>query len=236
MMCVRTDLLMVNVYVVCSTTTMASTDTARENTVRPPSGAMRPPPLEKLAAFMGAQSKEPNSNSTSRPRLAVAALRTGSSTSVTTSASTLDSTAVNLPNTRSASPSALSTSPPHSETRSMDGEAGDALTSERLEKLDQDNPSLQEKKPVKVGYKNIPSLDTITARLVKARQLSIDGTAKPPEAPMIEDPKTPGVQMKAPEHPLQFPWCVSSENTFMVFPSKTSGEFLTYLPPQDNLS
>jgi len=118
----------------------------------------------------------------------------------------------------------------------MDGEAGDALTSERLEKLDQDNPSLQEKKPVKVGYKNIPSLDTITARLVKARQLSIDGTAKPPEAPMIEDPKTPGVQMKAPEHPLQFPWCVSSENSFMVFPSKTSGEFLTYLPPQDNLS
>jgi len=27
---------------------------------------------------------------------------------------------------------------------------------------------------------------------------------------MIEDPKTPGVPMKAPEHPLEYPWCVQS--------------------------
>lgn len=206
---------------------MASTDTARENTVRPPAGAGRPPPLEKLVALMGAQSKEPNSSSTSRPRLAVAALRTGSSTSVTTSTSTLDSTAVNIPNTRSVSPSALSTSPPHSETQSVDGEGGDALTSERLEKLNQENPPVHEKKPVKVGYKNIPSLDTITARLVKARQLSIDGTTKPPEAPMIEDPKTPGVQMRAPEHPLQFPWYVSSQKSVTAFASESLRELLT---------
>ena len=60
-----------------------------------------------------------------------------------------------------------------------------------------------------VGYKNIPSLDAITARLAKARTLSIDGTAKPPEAEIIEDPKTPGLMIKAPEHPLEHPWCVS---------------------------
>lgn len=61
-------------------------------------------------------------------------------------------------------------------------------------------------KKSKVGYKNIPSLDAITARLAKARAISVDGSAKPPDAEMIEDPKTPGIPMKAPEHPLQFPW------------------------------
>ncbi|KAF8878690.1 translation initiation factor eIF 4e-like domain-containing protein [Gymnopilus junonius] len=30
----------------------------------------------------------------------------------------------------------------------------------------------------------------------------------PPEPEMIEDPKTPGVPMKAPEHPLQYPWTI----------------------------
>jgi translation initiation factor 4E len=43
--------------------------------------------------------------------------------------------------------------------------------------------------------------------LAKAREkLSIDGTAKPPEPELIEDPKTPGIQIKAPEHPLQYNW------------------------------
>ncbi|KXN84467.1 Eukaryotic translation initiation factor 4E type 2 [Leucoagaricus sp. SymC.cos] len=191
---------------------MASTDTARENTVKRPSTG-RLPPLEKLVARMGlnTQSGGPNgapSNQASRPRLAANALRTGSSTSVATTASTADSTAVNVPNTRSASPSALSTSPSHSETQSVDEEGGDALTTERLEKHNQEIGPLPEKKPVKVGYKNIPSLDVITARLVKTRHLSVDGSSKPPEIAMIEDPKTPGVQIKAPDHPLQFPWTI----------------------------
>jgi len=51
-------------------------------------------------------------------------------------------------------------------------------------------------------------LDAISARLAKARSLSVDGSAMPPEPQMIEDPKTPGLVMKAPEHPLQFPWTI----------------------------
>ena len=60
----------------------------------------------------------------------------------------------------------------------------------------------------KIGYKNIPSLDAITARIAKQRamSLSVDGSANPPEPEMIEDPKSPGVSIKAPEHPLQFSW------------------------------
>lgn len=58
------------------------------------------------------------------------------------------------------------------------------------------------------GYKNIPSLDAITARLAKARTLSVDGTAKPPEPETIEDPKTPGLRVKAPEHPLEHTWTI----------------------------
>lgn len=61
------------------------------------------------------------------------------------------------------------------------------------------------KPPVK-GYKNIPSLDAITARLAKTRALSIDGTPKPPEPEMIEDPKSPGVHVMKEEHPLQYSW------------------------------
>ncbi|KAF5351123.1 hypothetical protein D9756_008202 [Leucocoprinus leucothites] len=221
---------------------MASTDTARENPAKPPT-AGRLPPLEKLVARMGlnAQSKDSNGDLGklgSRPRLAANALRTGSTTSVASTISTIDSTAVNVSNTRSASPSALSTSPPHSATRSVDGEGGDPLTSERLDQFNQENAPAAEKKPIKVGYKNIPSLDAITARLVKARQLSIDGTAKPPEAPMIEDPKTPGVHMKAPEHPLQFPWTIYHD-TKAKFPasaapisttSETSAPFSSHPP------
>ena len=111
--------------------------------------------------------------------------------------------AVNAPSTRSTSPAVTST-PPLSLTPSIpeDGPAPDPLTLEKLEKLNQETSE----RKVKVGYKNIPSLDAITQRLAKARSLSIDGSAKPPEAEMIEDPKTPGVPMKAPEHPLQFNW------------------------------
>jgi translation initiation factor 4E len=89
-------------------------------------------------------------------------------------------------------------------------QGGDLLTSERLEKLNEETKatvadSTIADKRIK-GYKNIPSLDAITARLAKTRSLSIDGSAKPPEAEMIEDPKTPGLAVKAPEHPLQYTW------------------------------
>ena len=66
----------------------------------------------------------------------------------------------------------------------------------------------KEKRKVVAGYKNIPSLDAITARLAKARSLSIDGSAKPPEPETMEDPKTPGLMVKRPEHPLEHTWCV----------------------------
>ena len=138
-----------------------------------------------------------------RPRLAAFALRTGPGSS--SSVATNDSMAVNVPSsTRSTSPSVLSTSPPSSIASSVEN-GGESLTSDKLEKFNQEN-SVPDKKNVKVGYKNIPSLDAITARLAKTRALSIDGTPKPPEPAMIEDPKTPGVHMKAPEHPLQFSW------------------------------
>ncbi|KAG6901427.1 hypothetical protein C0995_012102, partial [Termitomyces sp. Mi166 len=134
-------------------------------------------------------------------------LRGGSGSSVSL-ASTNDSTAVNAPTTRSTSPSAPSPSPPSETDGSEPG--GDLLTTEKVNELNQEQPPIVEKRKVKVGYKNIPSLDAITARLAKTRQLSIDGTAKPPEPEMIEDPKTPGVPIKPPEHPLQYPWCVPS--------------------------
>ncbi len=188
-------------------TTMASTDTTTNGTVKP-TGGSRLPPLEKLVARMALNNQlkdKENSPVSQRPRLAANALRTGSSISVATSASTTDSVAVNAPSTRSTSPSALSATPPQDPTTPTET-GGDPLTSDKLEKHNQETV---EKKSVKVGYKNIPSLDAITARLVKARQLSVDGSAKPPDAPMIEDPKTPGVHMTAPEHPLQFPWYVT---------------------------
>lgn len=173
----------------------------------PKPNASRLPSLNQLAARINLNSSPAanNNNITApRPRLAAFALRTGpgSSSSVTTN----DSTAVNVPSsTRSTSPSILSTSPPSSVASSV--EPGDPLTSEQLEKFNHEN-AVSEKKNVKVGYKNIPSLDAITARLAKTRALSVDGTPKPPEPEMIEDPKTPGVHVKAPEHPLQFSWTI----------------------------
>lgn len=170
------------------------------------------PSLNQLAARMnnGAPaSASALQSGSSRPRLAASILRTGSTNSVATTASTADSTAVQAPSTRSTSPAAISISPPQSTTPTIpehDVTPSEPLTSETLEKLNQETTTLPKK--TKVGYKNIPSLDAITARLVKARSLSIDGSAKPPEAELIEDPKTPGIAIKAPEHPLQYPWCV----------------------------
>lgn len=175
---------------------------------KPERSSVRPPSLNQLAARINLGSG-PNtpSSSPARPRLAASLLRTGSQTSLSTT-STNDSIAVNAPSTRSVSPALTATTaatPPKSTTPSIPEDAplasSEPLTQENLKELNQE---LKEKK-VK-GYKNIPSLDAITAHLAKARSLSVDGSARPPEAELVEDPKTPGATMKAPEHPLQFPW------------------------------
>lgn len=171
------------------------------------------PSLNQLAARIKLDAPSP-ATAGNRPRLAAALLRTSSQNSNVSSAaaSASDSVAVNPPSSRSVSPAALSVSPPHSNGSTPQGEQGDPLTSEKLEKLDQENNAKEESKDAKpkqkmpMGYKNIPSLDAITARLAKTRTLSIDGSAKPPEAETIEDPKTPGLRIKAPEHPLEHTW------------------------------
>jgi translation initiation factor 4E len=184
----------------------------------------RPPSLNQLAARLNS-----NSNATAvdnnahvvtapRPRLAAFSLRTGSNASN-------DSLAVNASSTRTASPSGASTTSTTSliskSTTPVNDFGGVPLTTEKLEEFNQETaaaadpvkipealPIIPEVPRRKVGYKNIPSLDAITARLAKARSLSVDGSAMPPEPQMIEDPKTPGLVMKAPEHPLQFSWFV----------------------------
>ncbi|EJD05453.1 translation initiation factor eIF4e [Fomitiporia mediterranea MF3/22] len=163
-----------------------------------------PPSLDKLAARITASGNAapPSTQSSSaRPRLAAQLLRTGSQISLTsTIASNADSTTVNPPTTRSVSPAGSSgTSSPLSTVPS----GGDPLTTERVEKL---NVETEKKAPV--GYKNIPSLDAITARMQMTRSLSVDGTTKPPEPETYEDPATPGIPQKVPEHPLQNKWTI----------------------------
>ncbi|KAK7061231.1 hypothetical protein R3P38DRAFT_2677057 [Favolaschia claudopus] len=180
----------------------------------------RLPSLNQLAARINinatngaAPAPAASSGSASRPRLSAFALRTTSNpnASNTSLVSTNDSIAVNAPSTRSTSPSALSSSPrsgtPSNEVVASGGDPN--LTAEKLEKLNQETTPVLPEKKTKVGYKNIPSLDAITARMQeRTRGLSIDGTLKPPEPEMIEDPKTPGIPMKAPEHPLEFNWTI----------------------------
>ncbi|KAI0073242.1 translation initiation factor eIF4e [Panus rudis PR-1116 ss-1] len=178
-----------------------------------PAAGVRMPSLNQLAARINLNASPSNASSASRPRLAASLLRTGSQVSLTSSAaaSASDSVAVNAPSTRSTSPAALSTSPPRSNTTTPVGdEKGEKLTTDNLEELNKETEkeieAEKKKERVPAGYKNIPSLDAITARLAKTRALSIDGTAKPPEAETIEDPKTPGLRIKAPEHPLEHNW------------------------------
>ena len=177
-----------------------------------------PPSLNQLAARITASGTNPVSSSnqsTSRPRLAAQLLRTGSQVSLTSSvaASVADSTVVNPPSTRSISPdsSSRASSPPGFVQNAANGTGvgdgsgpGEPLTAEKLEKLG----SVDGEKKVKVGYKNIPSLDAITARLAMARSLSIDGSPKPPEPETFEDPATPGIPQRKKEHPLQHSWYV----------------------------
>ncbi|EJF63604.1 translation initiation factor eIF4e, partial [Dichomitus squalens LYAD-421 SS1] len=187
-----------------------------------PSAGPRMPSLNQLAARINLNAPTP-ALAGSRPRLAASLLRTSSAASTTssTAASASDSVAVNAPTSRAESPGALSVSPPHSDRSTPVGEQadpGEPLTTEKVEKHNQE-VTADEKKPrqkMPVGYKNIPSLDAITARLAKARTLSVDGSAKPPEAETIEDPKTPGLRIKAPEHPLEHTWTLYHDNKTKV--------------------
>ncbi|KAG8216327.1 translation initiation factor eIF 4e-like domain-containing protein [Butyriboletus roseoflavus] len=194
-----------------------------------PVAAARPPSLNQLAARINLNSTSTTASATSspaRPRLVASILRTGSQTSLSTT-STNDSIAVNAPSTRSTSPALTASviaTPPKSTTPSIPEDAlmeTEPLAEESLNELNQETGTVTKPPEKKVkGYKNIPSLDAITARLAKARSLSIDGSARPPEAEMVEDPKTPGAVMKVPEHPLQFTWCVNmlSSGTTVPYP------------------
>ncbi|KAI0945094.1 hypothetical protein AcV7_001725 [Taiwanofungus camphoratus] len=170
------------------------------------SSGPRMPSLNQLAARINLNPNINPASASLRPRLAAALLRTSSQSSLSTAASTSDSTVVNPPASRSVSPANLSISPPNSNASTPgqgDAGRGEQVTSERLDRL---NKETERKEKVPMGYKNIPSLDAITARIAKTRTLSVDGTAKPPEAETIEDPKTPGLRIKAPEHPLEHIW------------------------------
>jgi len=196
------------------TLTMSTTD-AQEQSKQRPAGSGRLPSLNQLAARINLNNGASAStvNASNRPRLAASLLRTGSTTSVNTVA-TNDSTAVNAPSTRPASTGSTVSatgSNPGSVTDEPVEPGDDQITAEKLEKLDnatQDSASAVAVKKTRVGYKNIPNLETIAARLALSRQLSVDGSAKPPEPETIEDPKTPGLRVKAPEHPLEYPWSV----------------------------
>ncbi|KAI1788075.1 translation initiation factor eIF 4e-like domain-containing protein [Ganoderma leucocontextum] len=202
-----------------------------------PSASTRMPSLNQLAARINLNGPTPAAAG-NRPRLAASLLRTSSQSSTPSSnaPSTTDSIAVNAPTSRCESPSALSVSPPHSDRSTPLGEQGDPLTTDKVEQLNQETAT-EEKKPrqkMPVGYKNIPSLDAITARLAKAKTLSIDGTAKPPEAETIEDPKTPGLMIKAPEHPLEHPWTIfhDSKSKMPFTPASEGPTTATYTAPE----
>jgi translation initiation factor 4E len=102
---------------------------------------------------------------------------------------------------------------PHNSTKgSVNGDAiaaagpGEPLTTEQVEKLAQ-KTSILEKQTMKKtkGFKSIPTLDVIPALYARTRTLSVEGIVVLPEAEPIEDPQTPGLMTKPPEHPLQHP-------------------------------
>ena len=227
------------------TPTATTTTTSSSSVPAKKPSAVRLPSLNQLAARItsnaaaanGGAPIQPSTSSAARPRLAASVLRTvagsGSTTSVNTVTSNADSMAVNVPSTRSTSPAISNASTTTSNAQGDSVSGGEPLTEEKLEKLNQETasadgtvkfavaaaPVATEAPRRKVGYKNIPSLEAITSHLAKARasQLSVDGSTMPPEPEMIEDPKTPGVPMKAPEHPLQFPWYRYSLNTSLSY-------------------
>ncbi|KAF8268558.1 translation initiation factor eIF 4e-like domain-containing protein [Lactarius quietus] len=224
-----------------STNTSAASQPASDvpRTERP-IPANRLPSLNQLAARINVNNNPYTSQSSNRPRLAASLLRTGSQTSVSTATSLADSVAVNAPITRSTSPGALSTSPPNSTNGSVNGDAmtaagpGEPLTAEKVERLAQETAVMD--KPVKKakGFKNIPSLDAITARYARARTLSVDGTAVPPEAEPIEDPQTPGVMTKPHEHPLQHSWTIYHDTKARVPYTPMTASDSSYPAPADS--
>ncbi|KAH8992714.1 eukaryotic translation initiation factor 4E class II [Lactarius akahatsu] len=224
-----------------STNTSAASQSASDAPrIDRPSSSNRLPSLNQLAARIGVNSPSSTHSPANRPRLAASLLRTGSQTSVSTTTSLADSVAVNAPVTRSTSPGALSTSPPNSTNGSVNGDAitaagpGEPLTAEKVEKLAQETAVLD--KPVKKakGYKNIPSLDAITARYARARTLSVDGTAVPPEAEPVEDPQTPGVMTKPHEHPLQHSWTIYHDTKAKMPFTPMSASDSSYPAPADS--
>jgi translation initiation factor 4E len=197
--------------------TSSTTSSASAPVPKHPSSRI-PPSLNQLAARISAQGNAPAPSSTSqapsRPRLAAQLLRTGSQVSLASTAT--DSVAVNAPTTRSASPDTMGAlSPagseppfpipaPSSVAGPVPADSGEPLTKDKIEKH---NAELEKKGyAAPVGYKNIPSLDAITARMKMTRTLSIDGSLKPPEPETYEDPATPGIPQKKPEHPLENKW------------------------------
>ncbi|KAH9025951.1 eukaryotic translation initiation factor 4E class II [Lactarius pseudohatsudake] len=224
-----------------STNTSAASQSASDAPrIDRPSSSNRLPSLNQLAARIGVNNPSSAHSPANRPRLAASLLRTGSQTSVSTTTSLADSVAVNAPVTRSTSPGALSTSPPNSTNGSVNGDAitaagpGEPLTAEKVEKLAQETAVLD--KPVKKakGYKNIPSLDAITARYARARTLSVDGTAVPPEAEPVEDPQTPGVMTKPHEHPLQHSWTIYHDTKAKMPFTPMSASDSSYPAPADS--
>ncbi|KAK2467470.1 hypothetical protein APHAL10511_000325 [Amanita phalloides] len=167
--------------------------------------AARLPSLNQLAARINPSNLSAQSTAP-RSRLPPNILRTGSNAS----SSTLDS--ANVPDPSISPPKSLT--PSNSSPTVVPTEIasdGDPLTAEKLESLNQETHSpapAPKKQKMPMGYKGVPSLDAITARLAKSRSLSIDGSARPPEPETVDDPKTPGIKIKAPEHPLQFSWII----------------------------
>ena len=65
---------------------------------------------------------------------------------------------------------------------------GKPLTAKKVERLAQETVVMDKLVKRAKGFKNVPSLDAITACYPWACTLSVDGTAVPPEAEPIEDP------------------------------------------------
>jgi translation initiation factor 4E len=178
-----------------------------------PGAPPRLPSLNQLAARINA-APSAGVAPVARPRLAAALLRTNSTASVASAGA--DSLAVHAPGSRAATPT-LGGVPTPAGTPGPAPAGGEPLTAANVHALDTGAPAPdaapaekeKEKadKPIR-GYKNIPSLDAITARLAKARTLSVDGSAQPPEPESIPHPQTPGIRIAAPEHPLEHSWCV----------------------------
>ncbi|KAH9961638.1 hypothetical protein BGW80DRAFT_1463765 [Lactifluus volemus] len=83
--------------------------------------------------------------------------------------------------------------------------------------------------------KGFTTLDTITAHYARTRTLSVDGTAVPPEAEPIEDPQTPGLMTKPPEHPLQHPWTIYHDTkTKVPYTPMTATENTQHPVPADS--